>query len=126
MRVNGYVRAAQITRIFIKAVFDKECRKPAVSHLRLLRLKLRKSFNEASQSAEIFSRAQFIFFGDTNHTDMRIHRFFYSPKNIKRMADAGIKHVFPEVNPIFQDLVDEVSSRRITPEVFAARFLEKT
>jgi hypothetical protein len=112
-------RAARLATVFFQAAMDSHFRTVSTSNTALLGLRLRDKFNAESFYPELLRHGQFVFFGDSNHTDRSLHTFFYSRENIERMAAAGIRHIFPEIEPRFQPLVDLVANGQVTPDDFA-------
>ncbi len=67
-----------------------------------------------------FGDRQFFLFGDTDHSDYRVHDYFYSDEHLDRLAALGVKHIFIERMPSkSQQGIDDLVSGKITPEKFA-------
>ncbi|MCB9991866.1 MAG: hypothetical protein H6867_10965 [Rhodospirillales bacterium] len=62
---------------------------------------------------------QFLLFGDTNHYDHRISDYFYSHDNIDRLSAQGVKHIFIEMGPQNQYIIDDLVSGKMTDDDFA-------
>lgn len=69
---------------------------------------------------------QYLFFGDTNHTDTAIHHFFFSEENAERLVKAGVKHVFVEYQPEYQDIFDECAAGTIDDEEFVKKMQQRS
>lgn len=98
----------------------------SASRTEKLRLMLRPQFNAAALYPELMQKGQFFLFGDTNHSDARIQLFFYSPENVAAMARAGIRHIAPEIEPEYQDIVNEAAAGRIAADDFFAQMMKRT
>ncbi len=61
---------------------------------------------------------QFLLFGDTNHTDTDLHEFFYSKENRERLVEMGVKHVFLEVEPEYQDIISACAEGTLDADAF--------
>lgn len=106
-------------RLLAAAILDKNPGKVIVSRAILRDLRLKESFAAAARYPEDMARAQFIYYGDTSHADHRLHEFFYSDINLDRLAEAGFKHIFPELQPVHQAKVNAAAEGRLHPEEFA-------
>ncbi len=69
-----------------------------------------------------FSERQYFLFGDTDHSDHRIHDYFYSPAHIDHLAAQGVKHIFLERSPHSQQGIDDLIAGTITPQGFAEKY----
>lgn len=82
----------------------------------------------SSQTTDDFYRSnmddrQFLLFGDTDHSDSRIHDYFYSKEHIDRLSSLGVKHIFIERAPSqSQKGIDDLVTGKITPEEFATKY----
>jgi hypothetical protein len=85
----------RIVKVIFDALTNDDPDKVSVSRMALFRLGLKESFAAAAQYPIDMAKARFLYYGDTNHLDGRLHTFFYSEQNMDRMADAGVKHIFP-------------------------------
>ena len=67
---------------------------------------------------------QYLLFGDTDHSDRRIHDYFYSQEHIDALAAQGVRHLFTERAPQdSQQGIDDLVAGTITPEEFAAKYV---
>ena len=126
MRKFTPVTFFKLAETFLDAVLDRAFNRPwekvSASRSALLKLSLKKSFAASSVYDRLLQQKQFVFFGDTNHTDRSLHAFVYSRENIDKLRDAGIKHFFPEVEPRYQSRVNDVAEGQISPDRFMHLF----
>lgn len=85
--------------------------------------RLRGLFAKSSVPKEEFyqrlmGQRQFTIFGDTNHSDKRIHDFFFSAENAQNILQSGIKHVFLERPYQMQGVFDQLGRGEISEEDF--------
>lgn len=71
-------------------------------------------------------KKQYLFFGDTNHTDTTLHHFFFGEENARRLVEAGVKHVFVEYQPEYQDIFDECAAGKIDEEGFIKKMQKRS
>lgn len=123
VRKQGIGTLVNYFRVAYDVVQDKDLKEVSVAPKKLKNLRLKEQFNAAAVYPDIFAKSDFVFFGDTNHTDISLHKFFYSERNIDAMADAGIKHIFPEIEPRYQPLIDRAMSGTLNERDFAFSFI---
>lgn len=110
-------------RVAYDVALDKDLKEVSVVPKKLKQLRLKEQFNAAAAYPDIFAKSDFVFFGDTNHTDISLHKFFYSEENINAMAAASVKHIFPEIEPQFQPLINDVMNGALNERDFAFKFI---
>ncbi len=67
---------------------------------------------------------QFTIISDTGHGNMDLMEFMANDKTMKALQKNGIKNLFMEVRPEFQDIADQVAAGKITPEEYAEKRLK--
>jgi len=93
----------------------------------IFRLKAQPQANaEDFYKTALADSKQYLFFGDTNHTDTSIHHFFFSEENAERLVKAGVKHVFVEYQPEYQDIFDECAAGTIDDEEFVKKMQQRS
>lgn len=74
---------------------------------------------------DTYGDRQYTLIGDSNHTDRRIYKYFFSDRNINLMAQSGIKNLCLERDQAKQPLIDQLQDGKISPDEFAAEYFPK-
>lgn len=110
-----------------KAVATNDPGKIDASLSEIFRLKAQPQADaEDFYKTALADNKQYLFFGDTNHTDTAIHHFFFSEENAERLVKAGVKHVFVEYQPEYQDIFDECAAGTINDEEFVKKMQQRS
>ncbi len=123
-KMASFIKKLRTFKVLFDAVSNDDPDHISTSNIALLKLRLKKSFDSAVRYPEELNRAQFLFYGDTNHTDNRLQEFFYSEENMDRMAQAGVKHIFPEIEPKLQESVTAMAEGRMDAKDLLTKTLE--
>lgn len=122
--MGSFIKKLRTLKVLLDAAMNDDPDHLSTSNMALLKLRLKTSFDAAARYPEEMDRAQFLFYGDTNHTDIRLQEFFYSEENMSRMAQAGVKHIFPEIEPRSQEGVTAMAEGKVEAPDFLAEIME--